>query len=85
MRMFGLGKPKVSGSMTVGLTESGKKTAERSASRGPTFAILATLDERSPQSISELQSATQIDMVELKKRLELMAKGGLVRFTGMEA
>lgn len=66
---------------SVALTEEGKRMAETQTSSGATFAIVSSLDERSPQMVREVAADTQIDMPELKKRMEILIKGGLVRTT----
>ena len=85
MRIFGLGKPKLTSDMTVGLTDTGKKMALRDTSKGRSYAIVASLNERSPQSLGELSEETQIDISEVKARIKVLARQGYVRFTGMEA
>jgi len=83
--MFGRREPKLTSSMTVGVTEVGKKTAEQELARGPTFAILALLNEHSPRSIGEISEETQVDITEVKQRIKILARQGYVRLTGMEA
>jgi len=84
MGMFGRREPKLTSSMTVGITEVGKKTAEQELARGPTFAILALLSEHSPRSVGEISDETQVDIVEVKQRVKVLAKQGYLRMTGME-
>jgi len=85
MPIFGFGRPKLSASSTVGITEEGKREAEKFTSHGPMFAILAALAERSPQSIGQLSTRTGLTVGEVKKRLQILARQGYVRFTGLEA
>ena len=76
---------KITSSMSLGLTESGKQEAEKFTSKGPKFAILAALSERSPMSIGELSSETQIDLSEMRVWVTRLARAGFVRFiVGLE-
>lgn len=75
-------EPKLTSQMTVGITEVGKNTAQQLLARGPTFAILSTLNEHSPLTIREISEETQIDMTELKERIRILARQGYVRLTG---
>ena len=85
MGFFSRKEPKITASMSLGLTEAGKKEAEQYSSKGPKFAILATLSERSPMSIGELSMETQIDISELRVWVKRLAQQGLVRFvSGLE-
>lgn len=84
MPIFGRREPKLTSSMTVGITEVGKKTAEQELARGPTFAILACLNEHSPRSVGDISEETQIDIVEVKQRIKILARQGYIRMTGME-
>lgn len=85
MGLFGIGsKPKISTVSSVGLTEQGKRVAEKYSSQGVTFVILSALSEQSPQTVKQLADSTQIEISELKKRLEHLAKSGLVRFSSLE-
>ena len=76
---------KVTSSMSLGLTESGKKEAEQFTSKGPKFAILAALSERSPMSIGDLASETQRDLNGMRVWVKRLAQAGYVRFiAGLE-
>ena len=79
MRLFG-GRNKVTASMSLGITETGKREADQYSSHGPKFAILAALSERTPMSIGELSNETQIDLNELRVWVTRLAKQGFVRF-----
>lgn len=77
-------KPKLSSNMMVGLTEDGKMLADKAAARGPDYAILASLEERQPKTISELADDTGMHSSECKARVERLARSRLVRVTNME-
>ena len=82
--LFGQKTSKITRQTLVGLTEAGKRTAEKELARGPTFAILSTLEEIPHCSIGKLAEETQIDIDEVKERVRLLAKQGLVRVQGSE-
>ena len=83
--LFGLGKKAdIKANTMVGLTESGKKIAEKYVSKGATFAIVAQLNEKSPQTVTELASETDMDINELKARIKDLSKSGVVRVIGGE-
>ena len=82
MNLFHKTEPKLTSQMTVGITEVGKNTAQQVLARGPTFAILSTLNEHSPQTIKEISEETQIDITELKERIKILARQGYVRLQG---
>lgn len=77
-------KSKVTGEMTVGITETGKSEAQKFSSRGANFAILSALDEKSPQSVRDISLETGIDVSDVKARVARLARQGYVRFTGLE-
>lgn len=83
--LFGLGKkPKVLASTMIGVTDTGKRMPEKYSTSGKTFVILSSLVEKSPQTIADLAQETDIDIDELKKRVELLAKSGMVRIMAGE-
>lgn len=77
-------KPKIKANSVVGITESGKREAQRYSSRGPTFTILAVLEDKSPQTISDVASEAQMSVGETMQHLKTLANQQYVRFTGVE-
>lgn len=85
VRFLRLGnKPKITNRTAVGLTDTGKREAERFASKGVTFAILSALNEQSPQTIKNLSEETQVPISEIMARVKMLASQGYVRLTGVE-
>lgn len=81
--MFGkLMKRKVSSDTMIGITPEGKKQVE--FAKGSTYAILAGLDERSPQTINGLAEDKGLNVAEVKSRVERLARMGLLRVTSAE-
>lgn len=81
MTFFGIGnKPSISANTTVGITEQGKREAERYSSSGDAFEVLALLDERSPQSIKGLAHEAGMSVGDVINRLKVLSKQGYVRF-----
>lgn len=78
---IGLGN-KVTANTGVAITENGKRIAQQYTTRGPNFAILAELDEKSPQTISELTQRLNMDTNEIKKRVDILENQRLVQYTG---
>jgi DNA-binding MarR family transcriptional regulator len=66
------------------LTDVGKRYAEKYATSGATYLITAQLNEKSPQTVTEIARETSMDIDELKKRIEELAKEGVVRIGGGE-
>jgi DNA-binding MarR family transcriptional regulator len=78
-------KNKIKAHTQVLITEIGKKKAEKFESSGKEFAILAYLNEKSPSTITEIAEETDIDIDELKARIELMSKAnGTVRLMAVD-
>lgn len=77
-------KDKITGATVVSITETGKRLAEKFASRGPNFAILSSLCEKQ-KSISELSIDTGIEITELKQRVKILKNQEYVHLTGIEA
>lgn len=75
-------EPRLTSQMMVGITEMGKNTAQQLLAKGPTFAVLSTLNDHSPLSIKDISEETQIDITELKERIRILARQGYVRLTG---
>jgi hypothetical protein len=86
MGFMGIGSKgkKITAHTMVGLTEAGKETADTNTSGGRTFAILARLRERQPQSLSSLNEDLGMDMDELKARVEILVKQNVVTVTSLE-
>lgn len=85
MSFLGLGKQQqVKASTVVGITESGKREAERYISKGDDFAVLASLDEKSPQSMSQLAEDTHLSFSDVVQRVKRLSKQGYVRLVGMD-
>jgi DNA-binding MarR family transcriptional regulator len=84
MGFLGIGKPHISDSTTVGITETGKREVERFSSNGEGFRILALLDDRSPQVIGNLRRETGLSINEIEDRVKALFKQGYIRFTGSE-
>lgn len=83
--IFGLGKkPEVKASTMIGLTEVGKRMAEKYTSSGKTFVILAQLNEKSPQTVADIAHDSDIDIDEVKARIKDLAKSGVVRIMAGE-
>ncbi len=55
-------KPKVTGSTSIGITEPGKRAAERVMAGGSDFTILSSLSEHSPRTISEIAEDINMDI-----------------------
>lgn len=68
----------------VGITEQGKRTAERVLAKGRMFAILSLLNDHSPRTISDISTGTQIEVEEVKRRVKVLAGQGYVRLTSTE-
>lgn len=77
-------KKKIKASSVVGITESGKREAQRFSSRGPHFEILAVLDDKSPQTVSQIADEASMPESEVIQRLKVMANQQYVKFTGVE-
>ena len=79
---IGSEEKRVKANSTVGITESGKREASRFSSRGDSFTILSVLEDKSPQTVSQVASEAQLPEGEVMQRLKIMQKQGYVRFTG---
>jgi len=84
MGLFSHRRANISKDTSVGITEEGKRIAERVMSRGRMFAILSLLNDHSPRSVSDISNGTQIDVNEVKRRIITLAKQGYVRLTSTE-
>lgn len=84
MAMFFRREPKLTTQVAVGLTEVGKRTAEKSLTSGPEFAIMSLLNEHSPRSIGEIAEELDMNADEVKERIRRMMKQGYVRISGAE-
>ena len=82
--MWGItGKDKtIRATSTVGITEAGKREVSRFSSRGQAFEVLAILEDKSPQTVSEISDTAQIQVGDTVKMLEILQRQGYVRFTG---
>jgi len=83
VRLFGIGKQRIKAGTMVGLTEIGKRTAERFTSMGRRFVILSKLSER-PMTVSELSEETGMDMPEVEELVENMISSNYIRVMGGE-
>ena len=61
------------------ITTEGKSEAENLSSGGPRFDVLATLNEKSPMTLSAICHETNLDMSQVKHVLRSLAKEGYVR------
>lgn len=86
MGFMGIGSKgkKISAHTMVGLTEAGKERADNYDSGGRTFAILARLRERQPQSLASLNEDLGMDMDELKARVAILVKQNICTVTSLE-
>ena len=83
--MWGFTKsPQVKTSSTVGITDLGKRQAQRYSSSGSDFAILASLEDKSPQTVSQLAEDCDMPTSEALQRLKTLNRQGYVRFTHIE-
>lgn len=74
------GKKDISSRTAVILTEAGKKEAENIQYAGRNFAILAVLqDHHVARTIGDIARETDIDVAEVKERVRVLARQGLVR------
>lgn len=82
VRFLGIGgKPKVSAETTIGLTELGKREAEKWASQGRRFLMLSKLNER-PMTVSELSDECGCDVREAEVVVDKLIRSGYVRTIG---
>lgn len=81
VRFLGIGKPKVSADTTIGLTELGKREAEKWASQGRRFLMLSKLNER-PMTVSELSDECGCDVREVEVVVDKLIRSGYVRTIG---
>lgn len=84
MSIFGLRKPQIKASTIVGLTESGKREAQKYTSGGNDFAVLASLDEKPQQSVGQLSEDTHLPFSDLVQRVKRLSNQGYVRLVGMD-
>lgn len=87
MGWFALGTQqdkKIRASTSVGITEQGKREVSRFSSRGDSFTILAVLEDRSPQTISQVADEANMPINEVTQKLKILQRQGYVRFIGME-
>ena len=80
--IFRLGGNRVRAVTSVGITETGKREAQKYSSGGADFAILAALDDKSPQSMRALASETEMPTGEVMQRVKSLDKRGYVRIIG---
>ncbi|MBA7498673.1 hypothetical protein ES704_01410 [subsurface metagenome] len=77
---FGLfGRKKFGSNIVYGLTATGKAKAEKFEAQGPTFEILAALEERGPSSVREISEETRIGYNKLKLIIPKLVKAGFIR------
>lgn len=81
VRFLGIGRSKVKAETTVGLTELGKREAERWASQGKRFLMLSKLNER-PMTVSELSDESGCDVREAEVIVDKLIRSGYVRTLG---
>ena len=79
---FGGGSNQIKPTSSVGITEPGRREASRFSSRGDTFTLLSVLEDRSPQTISQVASEAQMPVGEAIQRMKTLQKQGYIRFTG---
>lgn len=83
--MWGFNKsPQIKATSTVGITDLGKRQAQRYTSSGSEFALLASLEDKSPQSVGQIASDCDMTTSEALQRLKVLARQGYVRFTNIE-
>ena len=83
MPFWGLsGDKQLKTTSTVGITESGKREVSRFSSRGPAFEVLAALEDKSPQTVTQIAETAQMQSGETIKMLEILKRQGYIRFTG---
>ena len=74
------GKKDVSSRTAVVLTEAGKKQADNEMYAGRNYAILASLrDHHMSKTVADIANETDIDVSEVKERVKVLARRGLVR------